>query len=83
MKRLVFFILGAPFGSVVGGYLFKTIGSIATFKLLSVAAGVTCVTQIVVNGLINRLAKNEDVKDVYSKVETKGDVVDENNITTF
>jgi len=82
MKYLVF-ILGAPFGSIVGGYLFKTIGSIATFKILSVAAGITCVTQFVVNGLINRLAKNEDVKDVYSKVETKDDVVDENNITTF
>jgi len=77
------FVLGVPFGSIVGGYSFKTIGSITTFKVLSVVAGITCVTQFVVNSWINRLAKNEDVKDVYNKVDTKDDAIEESDIMSF
>lgn len=77
------FVLGAPFGSIVGGYSFKTIGSIDTFKVLSVVAGVTCVIQFLVNGLINRLVKNEDIKDVYITVKTNDNVDEENDGTTF
>jgi len=73
LMTLIGYVLGAPIGSFVGGYMFKHIGSIDSFKLLSVVAFFTCVTQITVNYLINRLTINEDVKDRYSKVETKDD----------
>ncbi|XP_025199984.1 major facilitator superfamily domain-containing protein 6-like [Melanaphis sacchari] len=65
--------IGAPIGSFVGGYMFKHSGSIDSFKLLSVIVFFTCVIQIIVNYLINRLTINEDAKDIYSKVETKDD----------
>jgi len=79
---MVTYVLGAPIGSFVGGYMFKHIGSIASFKLLSVVAFFTCATQIIVNYLINRLSKNEDAKDIYSKVETKDDNLEEDIILT-
>ncbi|XP_015372474.1 PREDICTED: uncharacterized protein LOC107167801 [Diuraphis noxia] len=69
--------IGAPIGSFVGGYMFKHIGSIASFKLLSVVAFFTCVIQIIVNYILKRLSKNEDVKDIYSKVKTKDDNIEE------
>jgi len=76
------YVLGAPIGSFVGGYMFKHIGSIASFKLLSVVAFFTCVIQIIVNYLLKRLSKNEEVKDIYSKVETKDDNIEENIVLT-
>ncbi|XP_026806833.1 major facilitator superfamily domain-containing protein 6-B-like isoform X1 [Rhopalosiphum maidis] len=69
--------IGAPIGSFVGGYMFKHIGSIDSFRLLSVVAFFTCIIQITVNYLINRLTINEDPKDIYSKVETKDDNLEE------
>jgi len=74
---LIGYVLGAPIGSFVGGYMFKHIGSIASFKILSVAAFFTCVIQIIVNYILKRLSKNEDVKDIYNKVETKDDNIEE------
>ncbi|CAI6361482.1 unnamed protein product [Macrosiphum euphorbiae] len=65
--------IGGPIGSIVGGYMFKHIGSIATFKLLSVVAFSTCAVQIIVNYMIRRLSKNDDVMDINSNVQTKDD----------
>lgn len=56
--------------------MFKNIGSIASFKILSVVTLVACITQIAVNYLINRLSKNEDHKDIYVKVDTKDNNVE-------
>jgi len=78
-------VLGAPIGSIVGGYMFKHIGSIATFKLLSMVAFITCAIQIIVNFLLRRLSKNDDVKDMNSNdnVQTKDDNIKEDiNLTT-
>uniref|UniRef100_A0A2S2PG69 Major facilitator superfamily domain-containing protein 6-B n=1 Tax=Schizaphis graminum TaxID=13262 RepID=A0A2S2PG69_SCHGA len=69
--------IGAPIGSFVGGYMFKHIGSIDSFRLLGIVAFFTCIIQITVNYLINRLTINEDPKDIYSKVETKDDNLEE------
>ncbi|KAL4085458.1 hypothetical protein QTP88_027316 [Uroleucon formosanum] len=69
--------IGAPIGSIVGGYMFKRIGSIASFKLLSIIAFFTCAIQIIVNYMLRRLSKNSDVKDIYSKVQTKDDNIEE------
>ncbi|XP_022177886.1 major facilitator superfamily domain-containing protein 6-A-like [Myzus persicae] len=74
--------IGAPIGSFVGGYMFKHIGSIDSFKLLSVVAFFTCVIQITVNYLLKRFSKNEEVKDIYSKVETKDDNIEEDIVLT-
>lgn len=66
---------GSPLGSLIGGYMFKSIGSINTFKILSFVALTTCLTQIVVNQSIVRWSKNKDIKDtLYCKVETKDTV---------
>lgn len=73
-------VLGAPIGSFVGGYMFKHFGSIASFKVLSVVAFFTCVIQIIVNYILRRFSKNEDVKDIYTKVQTK-DVNIEEDVT--
>lgn len=70
-------VSGAPIGSIVGGYMFKRIGSIASFKLLSIIAFFTCAIQIIVNYMLRRLSKNSDVKDIYSKVQTKDDNIEE------
>lgn len=68
-------------GSFAGGYMFKIIGSIASFKILSAMALVTCVTQIIVNHMVNHFCKNEDVKDKYDIVETKEpDTIEKNTI---
>jgi len=56
------FILGTPIGSLVGGYMFQTIGSISSFKLLSVLVLITGIVQIVVNHMINRFSKNRNIK---------------------
>lgn len=55
---------------MIGGYLFKRIGSIATFQLLSLVAIVTCIVQIVVNQLIKRFCNwtNIDKNDTEAKV---------------
>ncbi|XP_060874149.1 major facilitator superfamily domain-containing protein 6-like [Metopolophium dirhodum] len=75
--------IGAPIGSIVGGYMFKHIGSIATFKLLSMVAFVTCAIQIIVNFILRRLSKNDDVKDMNTNVQTKDDNIKEDiNLTT-
>ncbi|XP_016658375.1 major facilitator superfamily domain-containing protein 6-A isoform X2 [Acyrthosiphon pisum] len=66
--------IGAPIGSIVGGYMFKHIGSIATFKLLSVVAFFTCAVQIIVNYILRRLSKNDDIN---SNVQTKDDNIKE------
>lgn len=79
---LIGYVLGAPIGSFVGGYMFKHIGSIDSFKLLSVVAFFTCVIQITVNYLLKRFSKNEEVKDIYSKVETKDDNIEEDIVLT-
>lgn len=65
------FVLGSPFGSISCGYLIEHIGIITSLKILCVLAFISCITQIVVNYLINRCSKNEAVKDKYLKVETK------------
>lgn len=57
-------------GSFVGGNMFKSIGSIESFKILTVVAFVVCVVQIIVNQLIQRFSKNDKVKDQYRKVVT-------------
>lgn len=55
----VFCVSGVPIGSLVGGYMFKRIGSIDSFKILSLIAFITCVVQVVVNNYcINRYSKN-------------------------
>lgn len=51
--------------------MFKNIGSIASFKLLTVIAIITCISQIIINYLINYFAENKDVNDIYGKVETE------------
>jgi len=72
-------VLGAPIGSIVGGYMFKHIGSIASFKLLSVVSFFTCVIQIIVNYILRRLSKNDDIK---SNFQTKDDNIKEDiNLT--
>lgn len=77
-----FIVLGLPIGSSIGGYLFNHFGSITTFKMLSGAALVTCVIQIIVNLLINRWAKIGETKDrKYSKVEVKDNI--EEDTTTM
>lgn len=78
---LTFLVLGAPIGSFIGGYMFKSIGSIASFKIFGVIAFITCIIQFVFNYLMNRLSKNEDIKETYDKVETKDDA--EDNIAIF
>lgn len=61
--------------------MFKNIGSINSFKILSVIALITCITQICVNRLINRFNKNEAAKDtVYSIVMTT-DNTEENAVS--
>lgn len=73
----MYIILGLPIGCSIGGYLFKHFGSITTFKLLSGAAFVTCMIQIMANFLMNRRTKIEEVMDrAYSKVDMK-DVAEE------
>jgi len=74
---LIVCVLGAPIGSFVGGYMFKNIGSIASFRLLSMAAFFICVIQVISNYILKRMSKNEDVKDMYNKVKTKDDNIDE------
>jgi len=56
------FVLGTPIGSLVGGYMFQIIGSISSFKLLSVLLLITCIVQIIVNQVINRFSKNINIK---------------------
>jgi len=56
------FVLGTPVGSLVGGYMFQIIGSISSFKLLSVLVLITCIVQIIVNQMINRFSKNKNIK---------------------
>lgn len=83
IKSYIFFS-GAPAGGFVGGYMFKNIGSIASFKILSLMAFITCVIQITVNFTINRFSKNKDGRsnEVYDKVKTKeSDNVDDNTTT--
>lgn len=68
------YVLGAPVGSFIGGYMFKNVGSIGSFKLLTVIAFITCATQIVVNYYIDRRSKNGQLKNVvYSEVQTRDD----------
>eukprot|EP00102_Acyrthosiphon_pisum_P007046 XP_003241276.1 PREDICTED: uncharacterized protein LOC100573501 [Acyrthosiphon pisum] len=54
--------IGTPIGSFVGGYMFQIIGSISSFKLLSVLVLITCIVQIIVNLMINRFSKNRNIK---------------------
>jgi len=56
------FVLGTPIGSSVGGYLFNHFGSIISYKLLSGFALAVCISQIMVEKLINRFSKNDTVK---------------------
>lgn len=73
-----FCVIGGPIGSFVGGFMFKNIGSIASFKILSFIALVMFITQISINYLIDNLTKNKDNKDIYSKVDTKDNNIEEN-----
>jgi len=50
-------VLGAPFGSFVGGYMFDRLGSITSFKYLTGIALGIYITQTFVNWLINRYFK--------------------------
>ncbi|XP_022179023.1 major facilitator superfamily domain-containing protein 6-like isoform X2 [Myzus persicae] len=59
--------IGTPIGSFVGGYMFKMIGSIASFKILSVLVLITCIVQIIVNQMINRFSNNSNIKTTSSK----------------
>ncbi|CAI6371832.1 unnamed protein product [Macrosiphum euphorbiae] len=54
--------IGTPIGSLIGGYMFQIIGSISSFKLLSVLVLITCIVQIIVNQMINRFSKNINIK---------------------
>lgn len=45
-------------GSMIGGYLFDTFGSINAFKILSLITLAICIIQIIINQLINRFSKN-------------------------
>ncbi|CAH1726834.1 unnamed protein product [Aphis gossypii] len=58
--------LGTPIGSLIGGYMFKIIGSIASFKILSALAIVTCIIQIIVTRMINRFSKNININSTTS-----------------
>ncbi|XP_060874136.1 major facilitator superfamily domain-containing protein 6-A-like [Metopolophium dirhodum] len=69
--------IGSPIGSIIGGYMFKHIGSIATFKMLSVVAFFICAIQIIVNYILRRLSKNDDIN---SNVQTK-DIKNDINLT--
>ncbi|VVC36477.1 Major facilitator superfamily domain,Major facilitator superfamily associated domain [Cinara cedri] len=55
--------IGSPIGSFVGGYLFNRFGSIFSYKILSGVALTTCVSQIVINQLTNRLSKPKRVEE--------------------
>jgi MFS family permease len=54
--------IGNSVGSFVGGYMFKIIGSISSFKILSVFVLITCIVQIIVNQMIDRFSKNINIK---------------------
>lgn len=58
------FVLGSPVGSIIGGYMFKIIGSISSFKILSVLVLLTCIVQIIVNQMIDRFSKNRNIKTI-------------------
>lgn len=66
VERKRFFILGAPIGSSVGGYLFSRFGSSTSFKYLSCFALAVCITQSIVNQLINHFSKNEKDEEEVS-----------------
>lgn len=76
-KIYYWLVSGSPIGSLLGGFMFKNIGSINYFKLLSIMSIITCITQVFVNHLISRFSRNKDVKDnVYSIVETTDNIED-------
>jgi len=58
------FVLGSPVGSFIGGYMFKIIGSISSFKILSVLVLITCIVQIIVNQMIDRFSKKRNIKTI-------------------
>ncbi|VVC36471.1 Major facilitator superfamily domain,Major facilitator superfamily associated domain [Cinara cedri] len=60
--------VGAPVGSLTGGFMFKNLGSINSFRLLGLIAFVMFVSQTTVNYILNRLNGNEDTKDTYTVV---------------
>lgn len=64
--------------------MLKTIGSSATFLILSVMALFTCILQIIVNYLINHVFKNEVVNnDNHNTVKTKEFDDAKEDMTTF
>jgi len=60
------FVLGSPIGCFVGGYLFNQFGSITSFKFLSIFVLAVCFAQTIVNQLINRFSKKNNVKGEMS-----------------
>ncbi|VVC36470.1 Major facilitator superfamily domain,Major facilitator superfamily associated domain [Cinara cedri] len=69
--------IGAPIGSFTGGNMFKNLGSIQSFRLLTGLALVVCISQVSVNFLLNCRHRPSDNgattnKDcAYNLVETK------------
>lgn len=70
LKTIIWFVLGAPVGSFIGGNMFKNMGSIESFKILTVVALITCVVQIIVSQLMELFSKANDKNDSYKKVAT-------------
>ncbi|CAI6363531.1 unnamed protein product [Macrosiphum euphorbiae] len=73
--------IGEPVGSLVGGQLFDRFGSITSFKILSGTALVVCITQTIVNSLINRNSKDKNFKENASSTDGPSiDTIDNNYI---
>lgn len=73
LKTSIFYVLGASIGYFARDYMFKHMGSISSFKLLSVAAFFICAIQIIVNYFIQRVPEDEETKSITSQVGTIDD----------
>ncbi|VVC46193.1 Major facilitator superfamily domain,Major facilitator superfamily associated domain [Cinara cedri] len=72
--------IGTPIGSIVGGYMFKHLGSLATFKILPIIALILCIAQMTINQLTIRGRKNANVHSQCTlSIETTKTNVDDNN----
>jgi len=77
----MYFVLGAPVGSFVGGHIFFRFGSITSFKMLSGTALAICIIQTTVNLLMNRYSKDKNFKENASSTNGPTIVgIDNNNL---